>query len=78
MIIESVENVCLRLSEKNEWLNLTEIARWLKAQGLDNAEMELALEFLKSYLLDLNESGSKARLSICLRDLFRHKSADVP
>jgi len=48
-----------------------EITGSLQGFGLTEAQTELALQFLKRYFLEMDESGSKARLAQYARDIFQ-------
>jgi len=73
MILESIEKVCIRLSSKppSERSDISEITQSLQGFGLTETETELALQFLKRYFLEFDESGSKARLAQYARDIFQ-------
>lgn len=73
MILESVEKLCIHLGSKppSERLDITEITESLQGFGLTEAETDLALQFLKRYFLELDESGSKAKLAQYARDIFQ-------
>jgi len=73
MILESIEKVCIRLSSKPpcEQSDVSEVAKSLQAFGLNETQTELALEFLKKYFLESDESGSRVRLAQYARDIFQ-------
>ena len=73
MILESIEKLCIHLSSKPpyERSDISEITESLQGFGLTEAETDLALQFLKRYFLELDESGSKAKLAQYARDIFQ-------
>ena len=70
-ILEAIEKVCLRLSSNpaNEWVDTAKIATLIKQSSSTDEEVELAMQFLKNYFLELN--GNKARLAQTARDIFQ-------
>ena len=73
MILESIEKTCILLCSKPpcEQSDIGEITGSLEGFGLTKAETELALQFLKRYFLEIDRSGSKARLAQYARDIFQ-------
>jgi len=73
MILESIEKMCILLCLKPpcERSDIGEITGSLQGFGLTEAETELALQFLKRYFLEMDESGRKARLAQYARDIFQ-------
>jgi len=72
MSSELLDEVCRYLSSKpaDEWTDLGEIGRVFREYGLTEDETDTALNFLKKHCLELDESGSRARLIRCFYNLF--------
>ena len=70
-ILEATEKVCLHLSSNpaNEWVDTAKIATLIKRSSSTDEEVELAMQFLKNYFLELN--GNKARLAKCAHEIFK-------
>ena len=70
-ILESIEKVCKYLSSNpaNEWVDTAKIATLIKRSNSTDEEVELAMQFLKDYFLELK--SNKARLAKCAHEIFK-------
>ena len=72
MLEEIFEHLCLADSDE-EWTDLDELSGIAKMRGLDEKETEHIMGFLRSYFLEVDEIGKRARLSSWARS-FSHIS----
>jgi len=57
-----IERLCSRIPEEG-WTSLDELSNILKGGGLGREDTEGIMRFLRSYFLEVDEAGHRARLS---------------